>query len=148
MRESYPHEADANSPAPPALPQSPPERFQFSLKQLLAFMLASAVLATGARYVIQLFGQIPDSQIAGWLYFLVLSLVFGALLYFLIRGPFLMIHAARFNRRWRTIRGHRRQLEQWSRERIRERDASADSSNPEPEATLTGGAKPAPPAAG
>ena len=34
-----------SSPAPPELPEPPPERFQFSLKQLLAFMLVSAILA-------------------------------------------------------------------------------------------------------
>ncbi|HZN33186.1 MAG TPA: hypothetical protein VFB80_05180 [Pirellulaceae bacterium] len=126
MRESYPPSADANSPAPPARPEPPPEKFQFSLKQLLAFMLASAVLATGVRYVVQLFGQIPDSRIAGYLYLLVLSLVFGAFLYFLIRGPFLLVHAARFSRRWRTIRGHRRDLEQWSRERIKQREPAVE----------------------
>jgi hypothetical protein len=121
MRESYPSKGDLSSPAP-QLPEPPPEKFQFSLKQLLAFMLASAFLATGARYVIQLFGQIPDSQIAGYLHILILSLVFGALLYFLIRGPFLLMHATRISRRWQTIKGHRRELEDWSRQRIKERD--------------------------
>ena len=50
----------------------------------------------------------------------------GAFLYFLIRGPFLLVHAMRISRRWRTIRGHRRELERWSRERIKQREASTE----------------------
>ena len=66
MRESYPPDAVASSPVP-ELPPPPPEKFQFSLKQLLGFMFASAVLASGARYVLQLFGKIPDTLIASYL---------------------------------------------------------------------------------
>src|SRR5262245_63850000 len=106
----------------PELPEPPPEKFQFSLKQLLAFMLVSALLAFGARYVMQLFGKLPDTLIAGYLNLLVLSLLFGAAVYFLLRGPFLALHAARISRRWRSVRGHRRELERWSRERLKQRD--------------------------
>jgi hypothetical protein len=126
MRESYPPDAPPSSPVP-ELPQPPPERFQFSLKQLLAFMFASALLASGARFLIQLLGQIPDTLIAGYLNVFVLSLVFGALLYFLIRGPFLAVQAFRIRRRWQAIHGHRRELENWSRERIKQREAGAES---------------------
>ncbi len=133
MRESYPPPAHRSSPALPELPERPPDKFQFSLKQLLAFMFASAVLATAARYLIQLFGQIPDAQIAGLFNVIVLALVFGAMLYCLIRGPFLAIHAARISRRWRTIKSHRRQLETWSRQRLQQRSQPPAYSDSPPE---------------
>lgn len=121
MRESYPPDAIASSPVP-ELPPPPPEKFQFSLKQLLAFMFASAVLASAARYVLQLFGKIPDTLLASYLNIMLLSLVFGALAYVLIRGPFLALQAQRIRRRWTAIKGHRRELENWSRERVKRKD--------------------------
>jgi hypothetical protein len=111
--------------AAPDLPDPPPEKLQFSLKQLLAFMFVSALLATAARYLVQLFGKLPDTQIAGYLNLLVLSLLLGAALYFLFRGPFLALHALRISHRWRNVRGHRRELERWSKQRLQQRDESA-----------------------
>src|SRR5262245_25669790 len=151
MRESYPPEADANSPAPPQLPAPPPEKFQFSLKQLLAFMLASAVLATGLRYVVQWLSALPDHQLIGWSNTVVVALGMGGLVYFFFRVPFLAVHLGRVRRRWNSVRSHRRELEQWSRERIKQREAaeSTASINPEPEATaFCRSTEPAPPASG
>lgn len=129
MRESYPPADAASSPAPD-LPAAPPAKLQFSLRQLLLFMLASAVFAAGARYVLQLFGRIPDTLIAGYLNTIVLSLIGGAFLYFLLRVPFLMLHAARVRQRWRAVSQHRRELEQWSRERVKQRAPEAGSGGP------------------
>jgi hypothetical protein len=121
MRESYPPIADGSSPAPPELPQPPPAKFQFSLKHLLAFMLASAVMAAAVRYVVQFLQRLPDQATLGLFSTVSMGLVLGALLYFFFRAPFLVLHISRLRRRWKTVRAHRRALEQWSRQRIQER---------------------------
>jgi hypothetical protein len=140
MRESYPPVDAANSPAP-ELPEREPEKLQFSLRQLLAFMLVSAVLAAGLRYVLQL---LPDHWVIarlyavvldalnfssprvgnatyGWLSTIITALGLGALAYFFFRAPILALQADRLHRRWIALRGHRRELENWSRQRLKQR---------------------------
>ena len=49
--ESYRPDESGSSPAPAVLPDRPPDRFQFSVKSLLWFMFASALLAADALYL-------------------------------------------------------------------------------------------------
>jgi len=141
MRESYPPADITSSPAP-EFPGREPEKFQFSLKQLLAFMLVSALLAAGLRYVLQL---LPDhwliarayalllevvslrasrpgnAWMIGWLNTILAALALGATAYFLFRVPILALQGDRLRRRWTAVRGHRRDLENWSRQRLEQR---------------------------
>jgi len=123
MRESYPPADTADSPAP-QMPEREPEKFQFSLKQLLTFMLVSAVLAAGLRYVVQFLNRLPEHKLIGWSNTVLVSLTFGGLVYFFFRLPFLALQGGRLRRRWTAVRGHRRELEAWSRQRLQEREAT------------------------
>jgi hypothetical protein len=136
MRESYPPTADRSSPAPPELPEPPPAKFQFSLKHLLAFMLASAVMAALLRYTIQFLQRLPEHELIGLTNAVVGGLALGALFYFFFRAPFLALHMTRLRRRWNSVRAHRRALEQWSRERIEQRGPQA-SDGPAPAKTTS-----------
>jgi hypothetical protein len=132
MRESYPSTADRSSPAVPELPEAPPQKFQFSLKHLLAFMLACAVIAAVLRYIVQFLRSLPDHQLAGWVNSVVAGLAFGALFYFFFRAPFLGLQMNRLRRRWITVRAHRRALERWTRERIEQRSKQNPSEGTTP----------------
>ena len=99
---------------PPLLPGPPPDRFQFHLKHLLAFMLVSAFIAALLRPVFQAAERLPDGWIGSWFGILTLSVVGGGLAYFVVRGPFLIWHAARLARRWDAVQSHRRELLRWA----------------------------------
>lgn len=133
VRESYPLTPDRSSPAPPELPDPSPRRFQFHLRDLLAFMVACAVLATLVRYLLMVLERLPDSQFTGLVSVTLSSLAFGALLYFFIRGPFLAHNALTFSRRWEEVRKHRRELETWTlarQEQLKQRDAEKEPPQP------------------
>jgi len=141
MRESYPLARDRSSPTPPVLPERPPDRFQFSLAQLLAYMAASAILAAAIRYLLVLVDRQPDvsrslglpaGRISFWADAIVGTLAFGAILYLLLRGPFLALHAGRISRRWKSLQAHRRELATWSRERQQELARRNVSPDPPP----------------
>jgi hypothetical protein len=116
--ESYRPDERGSSPAPPDLPERPPERWQFSLRQLLAFMLASAFAAVGLRYLMVVTNQ-WETNIANAT---VVGLVIGALLYFFLRFPFVVFRGGRLSRRWKQIQQHRRDLKAWGEARKRERE--------------------------
>jgi hypothetical protein len=130
--ESYRAEEDRSSPAPPALPERPPERFQFNLKHLLAFMFASAFVAMGLRQLLAYLEQLPDGYLAGWINVLVGALTFGALLYFFVRVPALAVQGSRLRQRWQAIRHHRRELEQWAKDQSTIREGEPENSQPPP----------------
>jgi hypothetical protein len=122
------------SGAPPELPEEKPQRFQFSLLQLVAFMTVSAIVAAGVRQLGLYVEALPDRQQIGLVNVTVYGLAFGGLMYFFLRVPFLAVGAGRFRDRWRTIQRHRRELEAWGEARKREQAAqseSADSQRPE-----------------
>jgi hypothetical protein len=102
---------------PPALPARPPDRFQFHLKHLLAFMFVSALGAACLRPILQAVERLPDGWMGTWIGMLTLSLALGAAAYVLLRGPFLVWHAVRLSRRWDTVQTHRRQLTEWAKSR-------------------------------
>jgi hypothetical protein len=126
--ESYRPDESGSSPAPPKLPERPPERFQFSLKQLLAFMLASALAAVGLRHLMAMTSQwetnVANASVVG--------LIVGGLMYFFLRYPFVLLQGGRLSRRWRQIQQHRRDLEAWSKAKKQERVAAAENSNVPP----------------
>jgi hypothetical protein len=105
------------------LPEQSPQRFQFNLKHLLAYMFASAIVAAALRPLAPLVTSLPELEQAGWVTWTLCGLAFGGLLYFFIRGPFLLVGAGRASRRWREIQKHRRDLEAWGDARKRERSA-------------------------
>jgi hypothetical protein len=123
--ESYRPDDSASSPAPPKLPEPPPERFQFSLRQLLLFMFASALVAAALRQLVHYVEALPDQDHVGLVNVVLCGLTFGGLLYFFLRVPFLAARAGRFRQRWRQIQKHRRELAAWGEARKRERDTSA-----------------------
>ncbi len=108
---------DTPDDIPPAFPAPPPDRFQFSLKQLLAFMFASAFVAMGLRLLLQWIGRLPDGFLGTWLGVLISSLTIGMVAYFIVRGPMLLWHAVRINRRWDAVQSHRRELAEWAKAR-------------------------------
>jgi hypothetical protein len=101
----------------PSLPKPPPDRFQFHLKHLLAFMFASALLAAGLRLVLQAMERLPQGWLGTWVGVLSSSLTCGAVAYVLLRGPFLIWHAFRLSRRWNAVQTHRRELANWAKTR-------------------------------
>jgi hypothetical protein len=101
----------------PSLPDRPPDRFQFRLKHLLAFMFVSAVAAAVLRLVLQAIERLPEGWMGTWLGVLTMSLLFGAMAYVLLRGPFLLWHAVRLSRRWLAVQSHRRELAKWAKSR-------------------------------
>jgi hypothetical protein len=116
--ESYRPDDDGSTPAPPELPERPPERFQFSLKQLLAFMLASALAAVGLRHLMVITSQ-WETNVANAC---VVGLIVGGLMYFFLRFPFVLFRGGRLSRRWQQIQQHRRDLIAWGE--ARKRDAT------------------------
>ena len=118
---SGPKENAAES-APPELPEPPAERFQFSLKQLLAFMFASAIVAAGLRQVVFYVEQsLLAPEDLGIVTVTIGGLALGALLYFFLRMPFIAVKLGRSRRRWQEIQQHRRDLKAWGEARKRER---------------------------
>jgi hypothetical protein len=107
------HQADNSRPPPPELPPRPPDRFQFHLKHLLAYMFACALVAAALRFVVQALGQLPDTMPTRWLYVIVGGLVFGVLLYYFIRAPYVLHRVGQLFARWRAIASHRRAMENW-----------------------------------
>jgi hypothetical protein len=102
----------------PALPpKDEAQRFQFHLKQLLAFMLASCLLAAGARLVLGLFDELPAEFLRGWPNVILGGVAFGFLAWFFLRVPFLIVELGRASRRWQSLRGHRRELDEWTKAR-------------------------------
>jgi hypothetical protein len=121
--ESYRPDDSPSSPAPPELPERPPERFQFSLKQLLLFMFASALVAAGLRQLVHYVTALPDQEQSGLVNVTVCGLAFGALLYFFLRAPFIAVKLGRTRTRLREIQQHRQELKAWAEARKRERGA-------------------------
>jgi predicted PurR-regulated permease PerM len=117
LAESYPSPTDRSSPAPPEFPSLPPDqrKSQFSLQQLLAFMLAACGLAMAARPVVQILTRMPAGELGQLATWILLSLLCGAALYVLVRGPFLVWHGVRIARRWRNVSRHRQQLTAWAK---------------------------------
>jgi hypothetical protein len=106
-------QAEFSRSPPPELPPRPPERFQFHLKHLLAYMFACALVAAGLRFVVQALGRLPDTSATRMLNFLVGGLILGILLYYFVRAPYVLHRAGQLTARWRTILSHRRAMEDW-----------------------------------
>jgi hypothetical protein len=101
------------------------------LKHLLAFMLASALLAAGARLVLEYLQQLPDGYLSRWANVLLAGLSLGGLAYFFLRVPFLAVGIGRASSRWSQVRAHRRELAKWAEARRGERPRiMGDSSEP------------------
>lgn len=101
----------------PSLPDRPPDRFQFHLKELLAFMFASAMVAFGIRLALDYVGQLPPGYLPGWLNVGLSAVSLGGLAYFFLRLPFVAVGVSRVSRRWRTVQSHRRELAEWAKTR-------------------------------
>ncbi|MDX1944865.1 MAG: hypothetical protein SFU86_05610 [Pirellulaceae bacterium] len=133
MRESYPSPRSGDSPAPPELPPPPPERLQFSLRQLLAYTFGAALLAGVLHYPLREMWQIPggmwDGKV-GLLGFISLGFTAGTLLYCLLRLPVLIVRGGQLRARWRNLREHRRELEGWAKTRAEELNKAAESTPP------------------
>jgi hypothetical protein len=125
--ESYPSPSDCSSLPLPELPDLPTQRYQFNLKQLLAFMLICAVLATVARYVLEWMQTLPKLEVVSFATACVAASAFGGLLYFFFRAPFLLHHAGRFLARWKRIQQHKAELTTWIRQRRKQGDQQAPS---------------------
>jgi hypothetical protein len=130
VSESYPSETDPSTPALPELPRQEPARFQFSLKQLLAYMVASAFLAALLRLALQWLQSLPQPDVNGlpagllpqpsWIglpHMILAGLIFGGLLYFFLRVPFLIHHHGRIRRRLQAMKEHRQDLADWAEQR-------------------------------
>jgi glutathione S-transferase len=128
VAESYASSADRSTPVPPELSDPHSGRFQFSLRQLLALMLASAFLAAGLRYVLQWLERLPQHYLTGLQNTLLLGIAFGGLLYFFFRAPFLVYGGVRTMRRWQAMQRHRRELTAWAAE-VRERRKAEQAAN-------------------
>jgi hypothetical protein len=131
--ESYRPAEVGSSPAPPALSPQQPDRFQFHLKHLLAFMFASSLVAFGLRHLVLYLKDAPLREQAGVVNTTVAGIAFGGLLYFFLRVPFLAVKANRFRHRWLEIKRHRRELAAWSaqqQKRARLRAEDSESSPP------------------
>lgn len=128
--ESYRPEESGSSPAPAKLPERGPDRFQFSLKGLLAFMVATALFATAIHYLVQLLPPPPGQSTATVP--VVFSLGAGALLYLFIRVPFLAYGAIRAAGRWQAIQQHRRDLAAWSEQRKKQIENKGSSGRSPP----------------
>ena len=107
------HAPSPPPPLPPDLPPRPPDRFQFHLKHLLIYMFACALVFAALRFVVQALGQLPDTTPTRWLYVIAGGLVFGVLLYYFIRAPYVLHRVGQLVARWRTIVSHRRAMEAW-----------------------------------
>ena len=132
MATSEPGRSDesAEKGAPPELPEEKPQRFQFSLKQLLLYMLASAIVAAGLRQVVFYVEQsLLAPEDIGIVTVTLAGLTLGALLYFFLRLPFIAVRLGRSRRRWREIQQHRNDLKAWGEARKREQAAQSESSD-------------------
>ena len=114
-------QTDFSRSPPLELPPRPPDRFQFHLKHLLAYMFACALVAAALRFVVQALGQLPDTTPTRWLYVIVGGLVFGILLYYFVRVPYVLHRMGQLIARWRSIASHRRAMENWLQEHRDER---------------------------
>jgi hypothetical protein len=121
-----------NIPPPPSLPDPPPAKLQFNIRHLLAFMFVCAVAATGIRYLLLFFEQLPDTRATGLVATTLTSLAIGGLIYFLLRGPLLARHFWRLAGRWRAVKAHRRDLEAWAAARRSEKARIMESEAPPP----------------
>lgn len=117
----------SNEPPPDLPPAEATQRFQFHLKHLLAFMLASAMLAAVARVVLDWLNKLPEGYLSGWLAVLLGGLAAGFLAYFCLRGPFLVLGMLRASRRMDSVAAHRRDLAQWADARRGERGRIMDA---------------------
>src|SRR5687768_13899713 len=105
----------------PTIPDRPPERFQFHLKHLLAFMLASCFVALLLRLLVGIFEAVPAGYLPSWVNTVLAILAVGGLAYFFLRVPFLAVSIGRNRSRWRAVKDHQRELAEWAEAR---RDAS------------------------
>jgi hypothetical protein len=103
--------------SPPSLPARPPDRFQFRLKHLLAFMFASAIVASGMRLILDFLNRLPEGYLNSWSNVLLCSLAIGGLAYFFLRVPYLAVGMGRAGERWRVVQAHRRELAEWAKAR-------------------------------
>jgi hypothetical protein len=101
----------------PSLPDRPPERFQFHLKHLLAFMLASCFVALLVRLLVGLFADVPAGYLPSWVNTILLILAISGLGYFFLRVPFLMVSISRKWSRWQAVKAHQRELAEWAEAR-------------------------------
>ena len=116
----------------PSFPERPPELFQFHLKHLLAFMLASCFVAFGVRLAIGYLGQLPPGYLPHWLNVSLAAMVLGALAYFFLRLPFVAVGVTRFRSRWRAVRRHRSELAEWAKARQGDSKRIMDENSGEP----------------
>jgi hypothetical protein len=98
-------------------------------------MFGAAILATGVRYLMQLLEPLPRHQLISLSNALFVSLALSALLYYIVRAPFLVDSADRIGRHWRDLQVHRQELARWSQSRRKrpELDSAIDE-NPSPPA--------------
>ena len=129
--ESYRPDESGSSPAPAKLPERGPDRFQFSLKNLIVFMFASAVLAAVIHYLVRLLPPPPGQTTTSIP--VAFSLGAGALLYVIIRVPFLIFGGMRATGRWQAIQRHRRDLAAWAQRRRNQIDKTGSSPKSPPQ---------------
>ena len=123
----------------PSLPERAPERFQFGLKHLLAFMLVSSFVALGIRLLVGIFAAVPAGYLPSWVNVILAILAIGGLGYFFLRVPFLAVSMGRVGTRWRAVRAHRHELAEWAKARhsggrriMEESDAEPSPGEPSP----------------
>ena len=122
----------------PSLPERPPERFQFGLKHLLAFMLVSSFVALGIRLLVGIFAAAPAGYLPSWVNVILAILAIGGLGYFFLRVPFLAVSMGRVGTRWRAVRAHRRELAEWAKARQSGDKRIMEERNGEPGERLPG----------
>jgi hypothetical protein len=106
---------------PPSLPERPPDRFQFQIKHLLAYMLIAAIVAAGLRHVVVYWNHLWTLESQRTQNVLLGILVLGSVMYLFFRMPFVAAGFGRATRRWRDVRRHRRELAEWAKSRKGER---------------------------
>jgi len=129
--ESYRPDECGSSPAPAKLPERGPDRFQFSLKNLIVFMFVSAIFAAAIHYLVRLLPPPPGQPVATLP--VMFSLGAGALLYLFIRVPFLIFGGFRATGRWQSIQNHRRDLAAWTARRRKQIDKTGSSRKSTPQ---------------
>jgi hypothetical protein len=98
-------------------------------------MVASAFLAALLRLALQWLqslpqpdwnglpaGPLPQPSWIGLPHMILAGLIFGGLLYFFLRVPFLIHHHGRIRRRLRAMKEHRQDLAAWAKARRGERE--------------------------
>jgi hypothetical protein len=106
---------------PPSLPERSPDRFQFQIKHLLAYMLIAAIVAAGLRHILAYWNQLPTDGMLRLQNAILIGLLLGCLAYFLVRLPFVAAGLRRSGARWGEVRRHRRELAEWAKSRKAER---------------------------